>query len=109
MKIIKPPWLGDGCPIISIDIHPDGSRFAIGGQSNNCGYGKIQIYNMEPILDPIKDRDKKTPRLLCALFNHMACVNCVRWGVNGKYLASGADDRLIIIWGFGGKTVKGKP
>ena len=27
-----------------------------------------------------------------------ACVNCVRWSNNGKYLASAGDDKLIMIW-----------
>ena len=29
---------------------------------------------------------------------HVACVNCVRWSNNGKYLASAGDDKLIMIW-----------
>lgn len=29
-----------------------------------------------------------------------ACVNCVRWSNSGKYLASGGDDKLIMIWSF---------
>lgn len=27
-----------------------------------------------------------------------ACVNCVRWSCGGKYLATGGDDKLIMIW-----------
>ena len=27
-----------------------------------------------------------------------ACVNCVRWSHNGKFLASGGDDKLVMIW-----------
>ncbi|MEE6511429.1 hypothetical protein FKM82_017942 [Ascaphus truei] len=27
-----------------------------------------------------------------------ACVNCVRWSNNGVYLASGGDDKLIMVW-----------
>jgi len=25
-------------------------------------------------------------------------VNCVRWSCGGKYLATGGDDKLIMIW-----------
>jgi protein HIRA/HIR1 len=25
-------------------------------------------------------------------------VNCVRWSFSGKFLASGGDDKLIMIW-----------
>lgn len=30
----------------------------------------------------------------------VACVNCVRWSNSGKYLASGGDDKLVMIWSF---------
>ena len=30
--------------------------------------------------------------------NHLNCVNCVRWSPDGKYLASGGDDKFIMIW-----------
>ena len=46
MKILKPNWVNlDGQPIFSIDIHPDGSRFAIGGHGGEDS-GKIIIWNM---------------------------------------------------------------
>lgn len=28
----------------------------------------------------------------------IACVNCVRWSNDGRYLASGGDDRLVMVW-----------
>jgi len=30
----------------------------------------------------------------------VACVNCIRWSNNGRYLASASDDKLIMIWQF---------
>lgn len=30
--------------------------------------------------------------------NHLSCVNAVRWSGNGQMLASGADDKLLMIW-----------
>lgn len=27
-----------------------------------------------------------------------ACVNCVRWSNSGQYLASGGDDKLVMVW-----------
>ncbi|XP_073646526.1 protein HIRA isoform X5 [Tursiops truncatus] len=60
MKLLKPTWVNhNGKPIFSVDIHPDGTKFATGGQ---------------------------------------ACVNCVRWSNSGMYLASGGDDKLIMVW-----------
>jgi protein HIRA/HIR1 len=33
MKVLKPSWVThDDQPIFSIDVHPDSSRFATGGQ-----------------------------------------------------------------------------
>ncbi len=32
------------------------------------------------------------------LFVSAACVNCVRWSNNGLYLASGGDDKLVMVW-----------
>ena len=79
----------------------DGSRFAVGGNSNTSGGRKIQIWNMDPILHKDRENNPKCQKLLCSLYNHMACVNCVRWSLSGKYLASGADDRnqvFYFIW-----------
>lgn len=43
--------------------------------------------------------------------NVAACVNCVRWSNSGKYLASGGDDKLGMIWQLsryaGGSTIFG--
>jgi protein HIRA/HIR1 len=30
--------------------------------------------------------------------SHLSCVNAVRWSSNGQMLASGADDKLLMIW-----------
>ncbi|XP_061179684.1 protein HIRA-like [Saccostrea echinata] len=97
MRLLKPSWVThDGKPIFSIDIHPDGSRFATGGQGDDSG--KVVIWNFEPVRDEKAENDENVPRVLCQMNNHLACVNCVRWSNNGKSLASGGDDKLIMIW-----------
>jgi len=104
MKFFKPSWVGhDGNPIFSIDIHPDGTRFATGGQGpEKCG--RVIIWNMAPILTP-KDEDKSdVPKKLCQMDNHLACTNCVRWSNNGKYLASAGDDKNLMIWQLAGRA-----
>ncbi|CAH1800805.1 unnamed protein product [Owenia fusiformis] len=116
MKLLKPAWVThDGKPIFSIDIHPDGSRFATGGQGEDSG--KVVIWNMAPVEHEESETNENVPRMLCTMDNHIACVNCVRWSNNGKYLASAGDDKLIMIWqtsryagpsttfGTGGSTV----
>lgn len=104
MKFFKPAWVGhDGNPIFSIDIHPDGTRFATGGQGpEKCG--RVIIWNMAPIVST-KDEDKSdVPKKLCQMDNHLACINCVRWSNHGKYLASAGDDKNLMVWQLAGKS-----
>ncbi|WAR03974.1 HIRA-like protein [Mya arenaria] len=86
----------EGKPIFSVDIHPDGSRFATGGQGDDAG--KIIIWNMAPVRSESAEKDDSVPKVLCEMDNHLACVNCVRWSGSGRYLASCGDDKLIMIW-----------
>ena len=116
MKLVKPSWVfHDGKPIFTIDIHPDGSRFATGGQSMSatpCSGGIICIWSLEPVRSETDEqvsahqdhqdtRDQsstlKHPRELCRLEQHNACVNCVRWAHCGRWLASCSDDRLVMV------------
>ncbi|XP_059485456.1 protein HIRA [Neocloeon triangulifer] len=109
MKLLKPAWVAhEGRPIFSIDIHPDGSRFATGGQGEDCG--RVVIWNMAPVLSEEVEKDENVPKLLCQMDNHLACVNCVRWNMSGRYLASCGDDKTILIWqhsGSGGSVFGG--
>ncbi|CAD5116678.1 DgyrCDS5544 [Dimorphilus gyrociliatus] len=99
MRIIKPGWVHhNNEPIFSIDIHPDGSRFATSGSSSGFGSGKICVWNMEPIRSENVEKKDNVSKLLCCMEQHLGCVNCVRWSNDGVYLASGADDKFIIIW-----------
>jgi len=98
----------DDLPIFSCDIHPLGKKFATGGQGDDCG--RVTIWNMEPILSPKAQKDSSVPKMLCQMDNHLACVNCVRWSSNGKYLASAGDDKLVMLWtlsAYGGGAVFG--
>lgn len=85
-----------GKPIFSVDVHPDGNKFATGGQGNESG--RVVIWNMKPVLVLEAELDKNCPKILCQLDNHLQCVNSVRWSLNGDMLASGGDDKLIMIW-----------
>ncbi|XP_057601425.1 protein HIRA isoform X3 [Hippopotamus amphibius kiboko] len=97
MKLLKPTWVNhNGKPIFSVDIHPDGTKFATGGQGQDSG--KVVIWNMSPVLQEDDEKDDNVPKMLCQMDNHLACVNCVRWSNSGMYLASGGDDKLIMVW-----------
>ncbi|XP_061321564.1 protein HIRA isoform X2 [Pezoporus flaviventris] len=60
--------------------------------------GKVVIWNMAPVLKEEDEKNENIPKMLCQMDNHLACVNCVRWSNNGVYLASGGDDKLIMVW-----------
>ncbi|CAB3221414.1 unnamed protein product [Arctia plantaginis] len=99
MKLLKPSWVNhDDKPIFSIDIHPTGKRFATGGQGGDSG--RVVVWNLNPVLFAAVEVDPNVPKMLCQMDNHLACVNCVRWSNGGKYLASGGDDRLVMVWGL---------
>ncbi|CAH0701563.1 unnamed protein product [Spodoptera exigua] len=99
MKLLKPSWVNhDDKPIFSVDIHPTGKRFATGGQGGDSG--RVVVWNLNPVLFEAMEVDPNVPKMLCQMDNHLACVNCVRWSNGGKYLASGGDDRLVMVWGL---------
>ncbi|XP_044271848.1 protein HIRA homolog [Tribolium madens] len=98
MIFFKPSWVThEGSkPIFSVDIHPKGGRFATGGQGGSGG--RIVIWNIAPVLSENDETSAKIPKMLCQMDNHLACVNVVRWSNEGHLLASGGDDKLVMIW-----------
>ncbi|XP_047988849.1 protein HIRA homolog isoform X2 [Leguminivora glycinivorella] len=99
MKLLKPSWVNhDDKPIFSVDIHPTGKRFATGGQGGDSG--RVVVWNLNSVLYENVEVDPNVPKMLCQMDNHLACVNCVRWSNAGRYLASGGDDRLVMVWGL---------
>lgn len=110
MLFLKPVWVRheDNKPIFSVDIHPKGGRFVTGGQGGEGG--RIVIWNIAPVLSEDDEVDPKVPKMLCQMDNHLACVNVVRWSCQGHLLASGGDDKLVMIWkltGEGSSTIFG--
>ena len=100
MLIEKPTWVkhetDDKHPssIYSIDVHPDGTRFATGGGDNHA-----RIWAVAPVQDQrAQDDEANHPRLLAIATRHDAAVNVVRWSHDGVNLATGSDDTTIIIW-----------
>ncbi|AEO64186.1 be94ef93-f119-4778-9e04-1cae18ea7341 [Thermothielavioides terrestris] len=97
MYILKPSWLRHSgeqkdFEVYSCHISPDGSRLATAG-----GDGHVRIWSTEAILnatDPAYDK----PRQLCHMSHHLGTIHSVRFSPNGRYLASGADDRVICIY-----------
>ncbi|KAI0305176.1 WD40-repeat-containing domain protein [Multifurca ochricompacta] len=114
MKFTKPSWVihsdlsskSDQPPkrlsIFSVHVHPDGSRIATGGLD-----AKIRIWSTKPILNSVSERSNRPPKSLCTLTMHTGPVLCVRWAHSGRWLASGSDDEIVMIWDLD-PTARGK-
>ncbi|KAL2126799.1 hypothetical protein VTI74DRAFT_217 [Chaetomium olivicolor] len=97
MYIIKPSWLRHSgeqkdFEVYSCHISPDGTRLATAG-----GDGHVRVWSTEAILNA-DNPDYTKPRQLCHMSHHLGTIHSVRFSPNGRYLASGADDRVICIY-----------
>ncbi|KAH9827141.1 Protein HIR1 [Teratosphaeria destructans] len=97
MRYVKPYWLVHGGEkkdheVYSCHVSPDGSRLATA-----AGDGHVRIWSTEAILNA-SNPSYTQPRQLAALSYHSGTVHSVRFSPNGKYLASGADDKLVCVY-----------
>ncbi|KAB5588273.1 histone transcription regulator HIP1 [Ceratobasidium theobromae] len=99
MRLVKPAWVKHEdpinkkrLPIFTIHPHPDGSRIATGGLD-----AKVRIWATKPVLRQ-EAEETATNKSLCTLGMHSGPVLVVRWSHSGKWLASGSDDTIIMIW-----------
>ncbi|KAL4796439.1 histone transcription regulator Hir1 [Aspergillus venezuelensis] len=95
MHIIKPTWLTHGgerkaFEVYSCDISPDGSRLVTA-----AGDGYVRIWSTSAICGT---EDASKPKQLASMSNHSGTIHTVRFSHNGKYLASGADDKIVCIY-----------
>jgi protein HIRA/HIR1 len=79
-----------GTSIFSIDVHPSGKRFVTAGADQ-----KVKVWNLVAAIDAHTESDNSVPRLLASLTDHFAPVNVARFAANGRFLASGSDDKLV--------------
>ncbi|CZT43123.1 related to histone transcription regulator [Rhynchosporium secalis] len=97
MLVIKPSWLVHGgeqkdFEVYSCHVSPDGSRLATA-----AGDGHVRIWSTEAILRA-GDVEYKKPNQLCHMSYHSGTIHTVRFSPNGRWLASGADDKIICIY-----------
>ncbi|KAI0341349.1 histone transcription regulator 1 [Trametopsis cervina] len=114
MKFTKPSWVvhngsyssskeqSKRLSVFSCHVHPDGSRIATGGLD-----AKVRIWSTKPILNPASELSGRPPKSLCTLAMHTGPVLTVRWAHSGRWLASGSDDAIIMIWDLD-PTARGK-
>ncbi|KAJ9132474.1 Protein HIR [Pleurostoma richardsiae] len=97
MHVIKPAWLSHSgeqkdFEVYSCHVSPDGTRLATAG-----GDGHVRVWSTESIYKS-DDRTYTKPRQLCHMSHHLGTIHSVRFSPNGRYLASGADDKIICIY-----------
>jgi WD40 repeat protein len=59
--------------------------------------GHVRIWSTEAILQA-GDPDYSKPKQLCHMSYHSGTIHTVRFSPNGRWLASGADDKIICIY-----------
>ena len=113
MQVEIPPilWHDEQNKIMSIDFYPNSDRYFVTSSYVTDDDSGLRFWEMKTKLskassgkdqidsstDP-KSSSKIEPHYLYDLQGgHSKSVNCVRFAPNGLFLASGADDQLVII------------
>lgn len=67
-------------------------------QANPSGLdGHVRIWSTDAIYNA-GDRNYNKPRQLASMSYHSGTIHTVRFSSSGKYLASGADDRIVCVY-----------
>ncbi|GKT86114.1 histone transcription regulator [Colletotrichum tofieldiae] len=98
MRVIKPTWLSHSgeqkdFEVYSCHVSSDGKRLATAG-----GDGHVRVWSTEAIYGDANGEADGKPRQLCHMSHHLGTIHSVRFSPNGRYLASGADDKLICVY-----------
>lgn len=103
MRFLRPPWLNHGgdkknAEVYSCDVSSDGKRLATA-----AGDSHVRIWSTEAI-ERANDPTYDGPKQLASMCHHMGTIHAVRFSKNCKYLASGADDKLVCIYQYDPST-----
>ncbi|KAI5795776.1 TUP1-like enhancer of split-domain-containing protein [Geopyxis carbonaria] len=98
MHFIRPHWLthaGDkkSCEVYSVHVSPDSERLATGGLDGN-----VRIWSTKAIFKSMEPSGEQLPKQLCSLSHHSGAVLAVRFSGNNRYLASGSDDKIVLVY-----------
>ena len=84
-----------GKRIFSVDIDSSSTRLCTSGE--DC---KTKIWNFVTLLDPATEKTgaQAPGRLLASLSDHTGPVNTARFSPCGHKLASGSDDKFVVMY-----------
>lgn len=87
----------------AVSVNHDGTRLASGGLDGN-----VKVWDTGSIIATLKETgdSKNEPaglgaplrRPLCTASRHNGAVTCVKFSPDGRYLATGSDDKIVLIW-----------
>lgn len=60
--------------------------------------GYVRIWSTEAIYNTSSTESAGKPKQLASMSNHSGTIHTVRFSPNGRYLASGADDKIVCIY-----------
>ncbi|GAD96636.1 histone transcription regulator Hir1, putative [Paecilomyces variotii No. 5] len=61
-------------------------------------YGYVRIWATEAIYNAADPACADKPKQLASMSNHSGTIHTVRFSPNGRYLASGADDKIVCVY-----------
>lgn len=64
----------------------------------NAADGYVRIWSTEAIYNTGNPEFATKPKQLASMSNHSGTIHTVRFSPNGRYLASGADDKIVCVY-----------
>ncbi|KAL8699870.1 MAG: hypothetical protein Q9224_001224 [Gallowayella concinna] len=97
MRYIRPVWLTHSgekkdFEVYSCHVSPDGSRLVTA-----AGDGYVRVWSTEAVFRAA-DPNYDGPKQLASMSYHSGTIHTVRFSGNGRYLASGADDKIVCVY-----------
>ncbi|KAL8680975.1 MAG: hypothetical protein Q9186_002875 [Xanthomendoza sp. 1 TL-2023] len=78
--------------VYSCHVSPDGSRLVTA-----AGDGYVRVWSTEAVFR-VADPNYDGPKQLASMSYHSGTIHTVRFSGNGRYLASGADDKIVCVY-----------
>ena len=81
-----------GKQLFSVDIDCTSARVCTSGE--DC---KVKVWDFVSVSNAAAEQSSR-PRLLASLSDHTGPVNTARFSPSGRQLASGSDDKLVLLY-----------